>query len=84
MSNTFTQIHIQSVFAVKYRKALIETEWKERLHRYITGILQKNGHKMLRINSMPEHVHLVYGFRPDQSLSDLMRLVKGKSSEWII
>lgn len=68
MSNTFTQIHIQSVFAVKYRKALIETEWKERLHRYITGILQKNGHKMLRINSMPDHVHLVYGFRPDQSL----------------
>jgi REP-associated tyrosine transposase len=83
MANTYTQIHIQCVMAVKFRQSVIEQSWKERLHQYITGIVQKNGHKMIAINSMPDHLHLFFGFRPDQSLSDLMRLVKGESSEWI-
>jgi putative transposase len=83
MANTYTQIHIQCVFAVKYRQALIRPEYKERLQQYITAIVQNNGHKMLAINSMPDHLHLFFGFRTNQSLSDLMRLVKGESSEWI-
>lgn len=83
MANTYTQIHIQCVFAVKHRQATILPAWKERLHQYITGIVQNQGHKMLAINSMPDHLHLFFGFRPTQSLSDLMRVVKGDSSEWI-
>jgi REP element-mobilizing transposase RayT len=69
--------------AVKFRKALIQTSWKEQLHKYITGIVQNHNHKMIAINSMPDHLHLFIGLRPDQCLSDLMRLVKGESSEWI-
>jgi REP element-mobilizing transposase RayT len=38
---------------------------------------------MLAINSMPDHLHLLIGFRPHQSISDLMNKVKGDSSEWI-
>jgi len=76
MANTYTQIHIQCVFAVKFRQSLIQEEWKGRLHQYITGIVQNHGHKMLIINSMPDHLHLFFGFRPYQSLSDLMRIVK--------
>lgn len=83
MANTYTQIHIQCVFAVKFRQSAIQPSWKERLHQYITGIVQNNGHKMIAINSMPDHIHIFFGFRPNQSLSDLMRMVKGDSSEWI-
>lgn len=83
MANTYTQIHIQCVFAVKFRQSVIQADWKERLHKYITGIVQNNGHKMIAINGMPDHIHLFFGFRPNQSLSDLMRMVKGDSSEWI-
>lgn len=83
MANTYTQIHIQAIVAVKFRAAVIMPHWKERLHQYITGIVQNNTHKMLCINSMPDHLHFFFGFRPVQSLSDLMRLVKGESSEWI-
>ena len=83
MANTYTQIHIQCVVAVKFRLSLIESAWKERLHQYITGIVQNNGHKMISINTMPDHMHLFFGFRPEQSLSNLMMLVKGESSEWI-
>lgn len=83
MPNTYTQIHIHCIFAVKHRQALITKEWKERLHQYITGIVQNHNHKMIAINSMPDHLHMLFGMRPTQSLSDLMRIVKGDSSEWI-
>ncbi len=83
MANTYTQIHLQIVFAVKFRQALIQSSWKERLHRYITGIVKNHDHKLLTINSMPDHLHLLIGYRPHQSLSDLMSKVKGDSSEWI-
>lgn len=83
MANTYTQIHIQIVIAVKYRRAMIDPEWKERLHQYITGIIQNHKHKMLAINSMPDHLHIFFGMRPTQSISDLMRIVSGDSSEWI-
>ena len=83
MANTYTQLHIQLVFAVKYRAALIQKEWKERLHQYITGIFQQNEHKMLQINSMPDHIHIFFGMRPNQSISSLVQNVKSESSKWI-
>lgn len=83
MSNTHTQIHIQFVFAVKYRQALIGNEWKERLHQYMTGIFQENKHKMLQINCMPDHMHIFIGMRPHQSISSLMQPVKAETSKWI-
>ena len=83
VANSYTQIHIQFVFAVKYRAALIDPAWKERLHQYITGIFQENNHKMLQINSMPDHIHIFIGMRPHQSISSLIQNVKTESSKWI-
>lgn len=83
MANTYTQLHIQFVFAVKYRIALIQPEWNQRLHQYITGIIQNNEHKMLQINSMPDHIHILIGLRPNQSISSLVQNVKAESSKWI-
>lgn len=83
MANSYTQIHIQFVFAVKYRAALIKNDWKERLHQYITGIFQENIHKILQINSMPDHIHIFIGMRPHQSISSLIQNVKTESSKWI-
>jgi REP element-mobilizing transposase RayT len=83
MPNTYTQIHIHSVFSVQNRICLISDSWKDQLYKYITGIIQNNGHKLLIINGMPDHMHILFGFRPTQSLSDLMQDVKGDSSRWI-
>ena len=55
----------------------------ERLYRYITGIITERGQKLLAINGMPDHVHLLIGLRPDMALSDLMREVEAVSSEFI-
>lgn len=83
MANTYTQIHIQAVFVVKNRASLIDPAWEDDLYKYITGIVQMHGHKMLAINGMPDHLHIFFGMRPSQSLSDLLQDVKGNSSKWI-
>ena len=83
MANTYTQIHIQAVFVVQNRDCIIQRGWKDELYKYITGIVQNNKHKMLAINGMPDHAHILFGFRPSQSLSDLMQDIKGSSSKWI-
>ena len=83
MANTYTQIHIQTVFSVQDRYSLISSNWKDELYQYISGIIQNHGHKVLSINGMPDHIHIFFGMRPTQSLSDLMRDVKGDSSKWI-
>jgi putative transposase len=83
MPNTYTQIHVQFIFAVKYRRALIDTSWKDKLHKYITGIIQNKTHKMLQVNTMPDHLHMLVGFRPDENMSQLIQVVKSESTKWI-
>jgi REP element-mobilizing transposase RayT len=83
MANTYTQIHIQFVFAVKYRDGLIHLSFKDELYQYITGIIKNHNHKLLAINGMPDHIHILVGMRPTQSISDLMQDIKGSSSKWI-
>ncbi len=82
-ANTYTQLYIHCVFAVKYRAAMLHSKWDERLRLYITAISQNHHHKMLAINNLPDHLHLFVGLNPAQSISDMMRLIKGDSSEWI-
>ena len=83
MPNTYTQIHLHLISAVQNRRSLIQNSWKDRLYEYITGIVQQHKHKMIIINGMPDHLHIVIGMRPTQSLSDLMQDIKGNSSKWI-
>ena len=83
MTNTYTQIHIQAIFAVQNRDSVIRKSWKEELYKYINGIISNQGHKVLAINGMPDHIHVLFGMRPIQSLSDLMQDIKGNSSKWI-
>jgi REP element-mobilizing transposase RayT len=83
MANTYTQIHIHFVFAVKFRQAIISNEWKEGLYKYIAGIIKSNNHKLLAINGVADHVHILIGIRPAQSISDLMKHIKQDSSKWI-
>ena len=83
MANTYTQIHLHVVFAVKGRAAAIPSAQAERLYRYMTGIVTAQGQKLLAINGMPDHVHLLIGLRPTLALSDLVRDVKASSAKFI-
>jgi len=83
MANTYTQIHIHAIFSVQNRQSLISSDWRDDLYKYITGIVQNHNHKMLQINGMPDHIHVLLGFRPTQSLSELMKYVKQDSTKWV-
>ena len=83
MANTYTQLYIQCVFAVKFREAMLHPEWDHELRLYITTVLQNNGHKMLAINNMEDHMHFFVGLNPKHSISDMMKSAKADSSRWI-
>ena len=83
MANTYTQIHIHAIFAVQNRLSIIQNQWQGELYQYITGIITNNNHKLLQIGGMPDHVHVLFGMRPTQSISDLMQNIKSGSSLWI-
>lgn len=83
MADVFSQLYIQTVFAVKNRQALIRPEWEENLYRYTTGIIETRGHKLLAINGMPDHIHIFIGLKPVESISDLIREVKKATNDYI-
>lgn len=83
MGDTYSQITIQIVFAVKNREAKILPSFENDLYKYITGIVQTKGQKLLAINGMPDHIHILIGMKPTCNLSDLVREIKKSSTEYI-
>ena len=83
MPNTYSQIYIQIVFAVKGRQNLIPNQKKEELQKFISGIIQNREQKLLSIFCMPDHTHLLIGLKPSISISDLVRDIKAGSSKFI-
>ena len=83
MANTYTQIYIHIVFAVQGRQNLLRHEYNDELQKYMTGIISGQGQKLIAINNMPDHFHILIGQRPNVALSDLVRAVKAGSSGFI-
>ncbi len=83
MANTYTQLYVHLIFAVHRRDRLIKESVRERVQQYICGIVRDHRHKPLAVYCMPDHLHLLVGLHPDQSIADLVREIKGSSSTWI-
>src|SRR2546429_9877890 len=83
MANTYSQIYIHTVFAVDGRLSLIRPDFKEELYKYITGIVRNNKQKLIAINGMSDHVHILIGLKPAMALADLVRDIKADSSDFI-
>ncbi len=83
MANTYTQIYIQTVFVVKYRAAVIDPSWKPQLCGLIGNLINEEGNKTIIVNGVSDHIHCFFGLKPTEAISDIMRVVKSKSSKWI-
>ena len=83
MPNTFSQIYLQFVFAVQHRQCVIPSAHKEEIHKYITALVQNRKSKMLAINSMPDHIHIFVGFKPNVLISDFVKEIKVESNNFI-
>jgi REP element-mobilizing transposase RayT len=83
MANTYHQIYLQTVFAVKYRKAVIDKTWKEKLFAVIGNLINETNCKTIIVNGVEDHVHCFIGLKPVVAVSELMKTVKAKSSKYI-
>ena len=83
MANTYTQLYIHIVFAVEHRDRLIHSSFKDELMKYITGIIQNKGNKLLAINTMPDHGHLFLGLNPKNAISDLVKDIKVSTTDFV-
>ncbi|HAK76106.1 MAG TPA: IS200/IS605 family transposase [Runella sp.] len=83
MADVFSQIYLHIVFSPKRREALIHPSWEERLYKYITGVVQSRGNKMLAIGGMPDHIHLFIGLKPVENISDLVKEIKNQTNTFI-
>jgi REP element-mobilizing transposase RayT len=83
MANTYHQIYLQTVFAVKYRKAVIDPSWKNKLFAVIGNLINETNCKTIIVNGVEDHVHCFLGLKPVVSVSELMKTVKAKSSKFI-
>lgn len=83
MANSYTQITIQYVFAVKYRENILQPEYNNELQKYITGIVQNRKSKMLAINNVEDHIHILIGLYPTYSIAKMAQEIKNNSSKFI-
>ena len=83
MKGTFSKLFIHTVFGVKRRQNLISETWEVELYKYIAGIITNKGQKLIAINGMPDHLHILIGIKPNYCVSDLIREVKKSSNEFI-
>lgn len=83
MPNTYSQLYIQAVFAVKYRNALIDKSWRQNLMAVIGNLINETGCKTIIVNGVEDHVHCFFILQPKLSISDVMQSVKAKSSKWV-
>ena len=83
MANTYTQINIHVVFAVKGRTNILNNELSLQLFKYINGILSNGNQFPLAIGGYRNHVHIFFELNPDTKLSDIVRDIKANSSRWI-
>ncbi|TSA24078.1 IS200/IS605 family transposase [bacterium] len=83
MANTYTQLYVMLVFGVKGRRNLLHKEHEDEVYKYISGIIRNKEQKLLQINGMPDHVHIMISLKPDKSISDIVRVIKSNSSKFI-
>jgi len=83
MANTYHQVYIQAVFAVKYRKAIIDKSWRPKLLGVIGNLINETGCKTIIVNGVEDHIHCFLGLKPVVSISELMKTIKAKSSKYI-
>ncbi len=83
MANTYHQVYLQTVFAVKYRNAILDKKWRHNLFAVIGNLINETKCKTIIVGGVEDHVHCFLGLKPSVSISELMKTVKAKSSKYI-
>ena len=82
---SYTQIYLHCIFATKWRQMFLDPTYDDVLQKYITGIVQSPDRKckMLAINNVEDHMHMLIILHPSYSPAKLMQEIKAISSKFI-
>jgi len=83
MPQSLARLHIHLVFSTKNREPWITPGIHEALHAYMATVLQNLGCAPVLINSVEDHVHLLFDLSRSVSISRVVEDVKKSSSKWI-
>ena len=83
MANTYSQLNIHCIFAVKGRENIITKNFRDELHRYMSGILKNDGSYPLAVGGWKDHVHVFFELPATLAVSKQMQILKSVSSKWI-
>ncbi len=80
---SYTNVLIHAIYRTKYSEETIDQSKANDLYKYIWKVLQNKNCVLLRINGMPDHVHVFFQLHQSVALADLIRDIKSNSSKWI-
>lgn len=83
MANTYSQLNIHCVFAVKGRENVITKNFRDELHSYMSGILRNDGSYPLAVGGWKDHVHVFFELPVTMPVAKQMQMLKASSSSWI-
>src|ERR1051326_103900 len=83
MSQSLANIVVHLVFSTKGRRPLLRDEEREELHAYITGILKNHDSPLIEINSVRDHIHILFAQSKNHAPAKIVEQIKSSSSRWI-
>jgi REP element-mobilizing transposase RayT len=83
MGATHSCLLYHVIFSTKERQPFITPEIRPRLYKYIGGMIRKQEGVLYEIGGMPDHLHLLFRWRTDVAVADLIRDMKRDSTKWI-
>ncbi|MFB6320585.1 IS200/IS605 family transposase [Saccharicrinis sp. FJH54] len=83
MSQSLSQIYVHLTFGTKGRYPYIKDQVKDRLHQFIGGILRSQESPSVAVNSVSDHIHILFNLSKNYALADVIKEVKARSSKWL-
>jgi putative transposase len=83
MPSTHVSLHYHVVWSTKDRRPSIDSAWRERLQAWLGGSIRDQEGVPVAIGGIADHVHALMGLKATHRLSDVMRMIKSESSEWV-
>jgi len=83
MANTYSQLNIHCVFAVKGRENIITKNFRDDLHRYMSGILKNDGSYPLAVGGWKDHIHVFFELPVTMPVAKQLQMLKATASTWI-
>ena len=83
MASTLTNLLYHVVFSTKNRQRILHKKYREKLYKYIGGIIRGEKSILISIGGTEDHIHIFIKIRPDVTVSHMLKCIKGNSSKWI-